>query len=100
MEDRPQEIAGLLMQYYQETPAYKGDREFLEFKRYDKPDAPSIQPWLNKEIFIKILQKHEGRDSDNRHPHPYISLQVRYDRISKERVQYDWTRANKNYPRS
>lgn len=100
MEDSPQEIAGLLMQYYQETPAYNSDKEFLEFKRYDKPDpALSTQPWFNKEIFIKIFQKHEGRDGDNRHPHPYLSLQVRYDRETKERVLYDWTRANKNYPK-
>lgn len=98
MEDRPQEIAGLIMQYYQETPLYKGDKEFLEFKRQDKSDS-SIQPWLNKEIFVKINQKNEGRDTDNRHPHPYLTIQVRYDTKLKERVQYDWTRANKNYPR-
>jgi hypothetical protein len=101
MEDRPLEIAGLLMQYYQENPAYKNDREFLEFKRYDKPDARvATKPWLNKEIFIKIYQKNEGRDVDNRHPHPYLSIQVRYDRDRKERVLYDWEKAHKNYPRN
>ncbi len=101
MEDRPQEIVGLIMQYYQENPAYKNDKEYLEFKRYDKPDARvEIQPWLNKEIFIKLCQKNEGRDADNRHPHPYICLQVRYDRDRKERVLYDWEKANKAYHRS
>ncbi len=101
MEDRPQEIVGLIMQYYQENPAYKNDKEYLEFKRYDKPDAHvEIQPWLNKEIFIKLCQKNEGRDADNRHPHPYICLQVRYDRDRKERVLYDWEKANKGYHRS
>lgn len=101
MEDRPQEIVGLIMQYYQENPAYKNDKEYLEFKRYDKPDARvEIQPWLNKEIFIKLCQKNEGRDADNRHPHPYICLQVRYDRDRKERVLYDWEKANKGYHRS
>lgn len=101
MEERPQEIIGLVMQYYQETAAYKGDKEFLEFKRYEKSDTGvATQPWLNKEIFIKLFQKNEGRDADNRHPHPYISLQVRYDRERKERVIYEWGKANKGYPRS
>ncbi len=38
---------------------------------------------VNKEIFIKIYQKDEGRDADNRHPHAYITLQVRFDRETK-----------------
>jgi hypothetical protein len=98
MEERPQEIAGLLMQYFQETSPYKTDKESLEFKRYDKSDL-AIQPWMNKEILIKIYQKQEGRDADNRHPHPYLSIQVRYDRDAKEKVVYDWAKANKGYPK-
>jgi hypothetical protein len=101
MEERPQEIIGLLMQYYHENPTYKNEKEFLEFKRYDKADSRvAIQPWFNKEIFIKLYQKNEGRDADNRHPHPYLSIQVRYDRDRKERVLYDWNKANQNYHRS
>ncbi|MDE3047273.1 MAG: hypothetical protein KGI83_02870 [Verrucomicrobiota bacterium] len=99
MEERPQEIVGLIMQYFQETPAYKNDKENLNFKRFEKTDL-AIQPWMNKEIFIKLFQKNEGRDADNRHPHPYLSIQVRYDRDSKERVVYDWAKANQGYPRS
>lgn len=99
MEDRPQEIVGLLMRYFQESPLYKDDKESLDFKRYEKSEL-TTQPWMNKEIFIKLFQKHEGRDGDNRHPHPYLSIQVRYDRDSKERVIYDWAKANQGYPRS
>lgn len=99
MEERPQEIVGLIMQYFQETPAYKNDRESLDFKRFDKTEL-TTQPWMNKEIFIKLFQKTEGRDVDNRHPHPYLSIQVRYDRDGKERVVYDWAKANQGYPRS
>ncbi len=98
MEDRTLEIAGLLMQYYQETPLYAKDREYLEFKRTDKADS-SIQPWMNKEIFIRVFGKEEGRDEDNRHPHAYITLQVRFDKERKERVVYDWAKANQGYPR-
>lgn len=99
MEDRPLEIAGLLMQYYQETPLYNNDREYLEFKRYDKSDGGAIQPWMNKEIFIKVSGKEEGRDGDNRHPHAYITLQVRFDKERKQRILYEWAKANQGYPR-
>lgn len=96
MEERPQEIVGLLMQYFQENPGYKNDKDALEFRRYDKSDV-AIQPWYNREIFIKLYGKNEGRDIDNRHPHPYLSVQVRYDRDMKERVVYEWGKANKGY---
>ena len=101
MEDRPQEIIGLLMQYYQELALYKGQKEYQTFQRYEKDDTRvAIQPWFNKEIFIKLYQKGEGRDADNRHPHPYLSIQVRYDKDKKERVLYDWKTANLGYPRN
>ena len=98
MEDRPLEIAGLLMQYYQENPLYKSDKECLEFKRYDKSNT-RIQPWMNKEIFIKIYQKDEGRDADNQHPHAYLAIQVRFDKEKRERVVYEWAKANQGYVR-
>lgn len=101
MEDRPLEVIGLLMQYYQETSYYKGQKEFLTFQRYEKEDAfVSVQPWMNKEIFIKLFQKGEGRNADNRHPYSYISIQVRYDKDYRERVLYSWEKANLGYPRS
>lgn len=100
MEDRPQEIVGLLMQYYQETPQYQNQKDYQTFTRYEKSDVNvAIQPWMNKEIYIKLNQKNEGRNFDNRHPHPYIAIQVRYDREKNERVVYDWQKANKGYSR-
>ncbi len=101
MEDRPLEIIALLMQYYQETANYQGQKEFLQFDRYQKNDTRTeVKPWMNKEIFIKLYQKTEGRNIDNRHPYPYISIQVRYDTLRKERVIYDWRAANLGYPRN
>jgi hypothetical protein len=97
MEERPQEIVGLIMQYFQEAPAYKANKEAQEFKRFEKTEL-TVHPWMNKEVFIKLFQKHEGRDGDNRHPHPYLSIQVRFDRDSKERVVYTWAKANQGYP--
>ena len=56
-------------------------------------------PWYNKEIFIKLYKKKEGRNFDNRHPYPYISIQVRFDTELNERVIYSWDKAYKNYLR-
>lgn len=101
MEDQPLEVVALLMQYYQEHPSYKQSKEWTVFQRYDKPDSQvAVQPWMNKEIYIKLCQKEEGRDVDNRHPHPYISLQVRFDRDKKERVAYTYDKAFRGYPRN
>lgn len=99
MEDRAQEIAGLLMQYFQETPMYKNNRESREFKRFNKTEL-AVQPWMNREILIKLFQRNEGRDGDNRHPYPYLSIQVCYDQDAKEKVIYEWAKATQGYPRS
>ncbi len=97
MEERPQEIAGLLMQYFQESSQYKNDKEYLEFKHAAAPSCS--QSWMNKEILIFVQQKGERRDWDNRHPFAYLTLQVRYDRELKEAVVYQWAKANLGYPR-
>lgn len=99
MEERPQEVIGILMQYFQENPAYRKDKEAQEFRRLSSNHL-AIHPWYNKDILIKLFQKEEGRDGDNRHPHPYISVQVRYDREGKEQVNYSWSKAHQGYPRS
>lgn len=99
MEDRPQEIAGILMQYFQESPAYRKDRENREFRRLQTNDI-EVQPWYNQEVLIKLYKADEGRDIDNRHPHPYLSVQVRFDRQTREKVIYTWSKAHQGYPRS
>ncbi len=98
MEECPLEVVGLLMQYYREMPLSQTDPAYRDFKRYE-PSNTASQSWMNKEIFIKILQKSEGRDFDNRHPYPYISLQVRFCRDTKARVVYEWAKAHQGYPR-
>lgn len=100
LEDRADSIVKLLQAYYQEKPKYNGSKDYLDFQRYDKGDTDvATPPWYNKEIYIKLYQKKEGRDFDNRHPYPYISVQVRYDWDLQERVQVTWDKAFKNYLR-
>ena len=74
MEESPQQIVELLLQYYQETPLYRNQQEYLTFQRYEKPDAKvRTHPWMNKEIYIKLNQRDEGRDRDNQHPYAYTT---------------------------
>jgi hypothetical protein len=94
MEQKPQEIVNLLIAYY------KGQKGFEEFVRYEKPDASvSTPPWMNKEVFIKLQKSNEGRNFDNRHPYPYITIQVRFDREKNSRVTYSWDQAFRGYLR-
>lgn len=99
MEQKPDEVLKVLLQFYRDNPRYKGKKEF-DFLRYEKKDTNvSLAPWYNKEILIKIFQKNEGRDTDNRHPYPYLCLQVRHDTLRNERVVFNWPSANNGYLR-
>lgn len=92
LEERPDFIVKLIQDYYQKQPEF-------EFQRYHKNTNVSTPPWFNKEIFVKLFQSHEGRNFDNRHPYPYVSIQVRWDRESNEKVVYSWDKAFRNYLR-
>lgn len=89
LEHRPMEVIDLIFQFYKDKKGYMGNDEYLKFERYSSEDCNvTTMPWFNKEIFIKLYKESEGRDFDNRHPYPYISVQVRYDRDTKEKVAY------------
>ena len=99
LEDHPEQIIALIQKFYQTNLRYKGQKDY-DFKRYEKSDANvATPPWFNKEVFIKIYSKGEGRDFDNRHPYPYISIQVRHDHETNEKVIYSWDKAFRNFHR-
>lgn len=99
MENDPLAIIEILSDFYKNESPYK-DKEHYPFQRYEKKDTNvMIPPWYNKEVFIKLYDKLEGRNFDNRHPFPYIAIQIRYDESSNERVNYSWDKAYKNYLR-
>lgn len=100
MQEEPEKIVDLIKNYYQETAKYRGQKEYQEFKRFDKGNLPyTTLPWFNKEIFVKILKKGEGRDLDNNHSYPYVSIQVRHDWDLNQTVQYSWDKAFRNFHR-
>jgi hypothetical protein len=59
------------------------------FQRFSGPTDVSLQPWTNNEIFIKLYNEKEGRDLDNEHPYPYLSIQVKREPTTNQRITYD-----------
>ncbi len=100
MESKPLDVIQHVMSYYKDTDLYKKEKEYVIFNRLDhvKVDVVTV-PWFNKEILIKLYQKNEGRDGENQHPYPYISLQVRFDRETKEKVIFSSDKASNGFKR-
>ncbi|MBS0634474.1 MAG: hypothetical protein JSR37_03310 [Verrucomicrobia bacterium] len=90
LEEQPLKIIQIIMDYYKDEA-----KEYKTFQRFDKETDVTTAPWLNKEIFIKLYKKREGRNFDNRHPYPYISIQVRFDRQKNERVTFSPDQAHR-----
>ena len=89
LERNPEIILNAIFAFYRSNPRYAAEgAAYTQFERYDKEVDVTTKPWLNKEILIKIYLPHEGRDGDNRHPFPYFSIQVRFDKDTNMRVAY------------
>jgi hypothetical protein len=98
LEQHPHKVLNIIKQYYNTHPTKSTKQEFTQFQRYEKEDAHvRTQPWYNKEVFVKIYQANEGRNKDNTHPYPYLSIQVRWDENTNEKVNYTWQKANSFY---
>lgn len=93
-ENRPIEIIKILMQFYQE----KGNEAFCHFVQKEK--RAHQMRWHNKEITIALTDKDSGRDFDNRHPYPYITIELCFDRFSEKTIEYTWQKAHNGYLRT
>lgn len=100
LENQPDKVVQILLDYYKKHPVLSKDPAMRVFQRYEKGDCRLVtKPWYNKEVFIKLYKKNEGRDFDNRHPYPYLSIQVRYDRDSEQNVTFSWEKSQNGYIR-
>ncbi len=94
MEESPEKIAELIFAYYREQTKYHNLTEYQVFKKEEKIENRNVDTaWYNKEIYLKIVKKNEGRDLDNRHPYPYLCVKVRFDWDLHEPVTYSWEKA-------
>ena len=87
-------IVQIIFDYYKTNELYKDKKEYITFCRYEKESDVTTNPWYNKEVFIKLYKKEEGRDFDNRHPYPYLNVQVRHDRDKNEPITVSFAKAN------
>ncbi|NGX50715.1 MAG: hypothetical protein K1060chlam2_00565 [Chlamydiae bacterium] len=85
-EENPTAIVEVLQEYYGAT--------FQRSNRFSNGATPS---WYNKEVAITLYHSHEGRDFDNDHPYPYLSLQALFDRESRRAVRFNWHQAYNGY---
>ncbi len=99
LEWSPETVVQLIKDYYREQPRFRSNENFTHFHRYEKDTNVSTLPWYNKEIFVKLFKKDEGRDFDNNHRYPFISIQLKWDRDQKEPVTYSWSQAFNGYLR-
>ena len=98
-EKKPEKVIDAIMSFYKQEE-YRGKEKYESFQRYKKNDLNVSTPsWYNQEVFIKLYLPDEGRDYDNNHPYPYVSIQVRYDPQSNQRVTYTWQQAFYSYLR-
>ncbi len=89
LERNPEVVLNAIFAFYRSNPRYAAvGKAYTEFVRYDKDVDISTKPWINKEIFIKLYLPTEGRNGDNRHPFPYFSIQVRFDKDTNMPVAY------------
>lgn len=100
LEKKPGKVIDLILRYYEINPLYQDKSEYTQFQRYHKSTDVLTAPYYNKEVFVKLYQKNEGRDLDNEHPHPYISIQVRFDKDENRPVSYNWHSAMNGFRRS
>ena len=95
MEHKPLEVTKTILQYFKEKQKYKESKEYDFFE--DTKSNLKNPILYNKEVKIRIYDFDEGRDFSNRHPYPYICLEVLYDKDKKEKVAYSWEKANKGF---
>lgn len=94
-ESRPERVVQALLEFYR-TRWNHDQHEKGEFS-YDEKDGSRF--WKNREVVLSIHAAHLGRDEDNNHSYPYLTIRVRYDKESKDTLKYSWDRALKSYYR-
>jgi len=92
-EESPESVIELLVQYYRENG------EMGPLATHRGLSSLARVPLSNREVVVRLYGKTEGRDFDNEHPYPYISIELLYDKEAKKRVHYTWHGSFNGYMR-
>lgn len=90
MQASSPKIIECLAAYYQEI--------FPDQKEYQLEKSVT-GVWQNKEISLKLFAKHEGRNEDNCHELPYLSLELKHDRVLDKKIVVNYQQAVHGYYR-
>ncbi len=88
-ETQMDKVVQEIIRYYALNPLFSGKKEYVEFSRNPTSDTQTAA-WANKEVLVKVYLPNEGRNLDNRHPFPYLDIQVRFDRELNKPVACLW----------
>lgn len=96
-EETPLEIVRFIMHYYTEHE----ELDYGPFRECRRNPLGLKHPgWYNQEIIVNVKEKDEGRDFDNRHPYPYVTIELRCDRSNDNKpLNYNWNTAHNCYLR-
>ncbi|MCF7806751.1 MAG: hypothetical protein K9M07_00185 [Simkaniaceae bacterium] len=92
-EDKPYEAVKYLMQYYRDDPDVLEKKPFTQFFEASSSQN-GVSSWMNREIIIRIHHSQGEEDLDHPTTHPFITIELRYDRISGKRVDFNWNQAH------
>lgn len=81
-EYAPQDIVALFITRYQNTEPLRLLQE---------------NQWGNREIKLTLVPKTEGRNVDNQHPYPYLTLELLFDKETGKAVHFSWSQAHTGY---
>ena len=91
-QEKPYEMIQAIMQYYHTS---ERTRDKLPYTHFSQTQSSLKNPsWMNREVIIRLYEKDEGRDWDNSHPYPYVSIELRHDYSSNRAIHYNWVEAN------
>lgn len=76
-EQDPLSIISVLENFYRDNP------HFAPLQKRDNN-------WINKEVVVTLHSAEEVRNGDNQFQHPYLTIEVRYDRHTKKSVHFSW----------
>jgi len=95
MENEPETVISQLISFYKED-----EKSYQQFQKSIKEKNGIEYPiWSNKEISIRINHYKISNDLDNAFSHPYITIDLKFDRQGEEKVEYSWQKANNGYMR-
>ncbi|HXF28455.1 MAG TPA: D-Ala-D-Ala carboxypeptidase family metallohydrolase, partial [Chlamydiales bacterium] len=54
LEAHPEVAVKIIQEFYRNDARYQKQKEYQEFRRFEKATNVATHPWLNKEVFIKL----------------------------------------------